>query len=72
MEGKAKAIKFGADAKLTKRDEVKFRLRNELRKDLGLELKLSRKLLRGDGEAFLKLLKDKKEASVYVGAAWRW
>lgn len=71
-KGKAKAIIFGADAKLTKRDKVRFRLKNRLRKDLGMELKLSRKLLRGDGEAFLKLLKSKKEAGIYVGAAWRW
>lgn len=71
-KGKAKAIVFGADAKLTKRDKVEFKLKNELKKDLGLELKLSRKLLRGDGEAFLKLLKSKKESSIYVGTAWRW
>jgi hypothetical protein len=71
-QGKAKAIKFGADAKLNKQDNIEFRLKNELKKDLGLELKLSRKLLQGDGEAFFKLLKDKKEASVYAGAAWRW
>ena len=71
-KGKVKAIKFGADAKLTKTDKIEFKLKNELKKDLGLELKLSRKLLRGDGEAFLKLLKSKKEASIYVSAAWRW
>lgn len=71
-KGKSKAIKFGADARLTKRNEVKFRIKNEMRKDLHLELKLSRKLLRGDGEAFIKLLKDKKEAAIYVGAGWKW
>lgn len=70
--GKLSAIVFGADAKLSKRDKVEFKLKNRLHKDLGLELKLSRKLLKGDGEAFLKLLKSKKEASIYVGTAWRW
>jgi len=65
-------IKFSADAKLTKRDEVKFSIKNEKGKNLGMELKLSRKLLRGDGEAFIKLLKDKKEAAIYVGAGWKW
>jgi hypothetical protein len=69
---KAKAIIFGADAKLSKRDKVEFRLKNRLRKDLGLRLKLSRKLLKGDGEAFVKLLKSKKEAAIYAGMAWRW
>jgi len=68
----SKVIKFGADAKLTKKDEVKFSIKNEEGKDLGMQLKLSRKLLRGDGEAFIKLLKDKKEAAVYVGAGWKW
>ena len=67
-----KTIKFGADAKLTKKDEVKFSIRNEDGKNLGMELKLSRKLLRGDGEAFIKLLKQKKEAALYVGGGWRW
>ena len=71
-KGKTKAITFGADAKLTKRDKVEFRLKNELKKDLGIKLKLSRKLLRGDGEAFLKLLNSKREFSIYAGAAWRW
>lgn len=71
-KGKAKAIIFGADAKLTKRDKVEFKLKNRLRKDLGMKLKLSRKLLKGDGEAFVKLLRSKKEASIYVGTAWRW
>ena len=71
-DGKTKAIIFGADAKLSKRDNVEFKLKNELGKDLGLELKLSRRLIKGDGEAFLKLLKSKKESSIYVGAAWKW
>ncbi len=71
-KGKTKAIVFGADAKLTKRDDIEFKLKDRLGKDLGLELKLSRKLLRGDGEAFLNLLKSKKESSIYAGMAWKW
>ena len=71
-KGKTKTIVFGAKAKLTKRDKVEFKLMNRLHRDLGMELKLSRKLLKGDGEAFLKLLKSKKESSIYVGTAWRW
>ncbi|MEA3328187.1 MAG: hypothetical protein U9Q08_00375 [Candidatus Omnitrophota bacterium] len=70
--GKTRAIIFGADAKLSKRDKVEFKLKNRFGKDLGLELKLSRKLLKGDGQTFLKLLKSKKESSVYLGGAWRW
>lgn len=71
-KGQTKAITFGADAKLTRTDAVEFKLKNELNKDLGLELKLSRRLLKGDGQAFLEYLKSKKESSIYAGMAWRW
>ena len=64
---------FGADAKLTGRDTVRFRLKRYIdNRDTGMELELSRKLLKGDGEAFLRLLKSRQEASVYAGAAWKW
>lgn len=71
-KGKTRAIIFGAEAKLTKRDNIEFRLKNRLGRDLGMELKLSRRLLKADGQTFLKLLKSKKESSIYVGSAWRW
>lgn len=70
--GKARAIIFGADATLTRRDNVEFKLKNEIDQDLGMELTLSRRLLRGDGEAFLKFLKSEKETAIYVGSARRW
>lgn len=69
---KLHAIIFGAEAKLTARDTVFFRLRNELNKDMGVTLKLSHKILKGDGEAFLKLLKSKKECAVLAGSGWKW
>ena len=60
---------FGADASLTDNDTISFRLRNDIEnKDIGTELKLSRKLLKGDGEAFLKLLRSNPETAVYLGA----
>jgi len=71
-KGKAKTIIFGANAKLAKRDNLEFKLKNKLGKNLGIELTLSRKLLRGDGEAFLKLLKSRKDSSVYVGMTFGW
>lgn len=71
-KGKAKAIIFGAAAKLTRKDKLEFRLKNRLGRDLGMQLRLSRRLLKGDGEAFLKLLKSKEESSIYAGTAWRW
>ena len=70
---KTKKIVFGADARLTDRDTVSFRLRNDTdNKDIGAELELSRKIFNGGGEAFLRLLKDNRESAIYAGAAWRW
>jgi hypothetical protein len=63
---------FGADAALTDKDTISFRLRNDIdNKAIGTELKLSRKLLKGDGEAFLRLLKSSPETAVYLGAGFR-
>lgn len=67
------AITFGADARITKEGTVSFRLRSDIKnKDTGMELKLSRKLLRGGGEAFLKALASGREKAIYAGAAWKW
>ncbi|NQT06912.1 MAG: hypothetical protein HQ575_05160 [Candidatus Omnitrophica bacterium] len=65
-------IIFGAQARLTERDTVSFKLINEKRNDTGAEIELSHDILKGDGRAFLKLLKSRKEAAIYAGAAWRW
>lgn len=70
---KAKRIVFGADARLTDRDTISFRLRNGTEnRDMGVNLELSHKILKGDGEAFLRLLKSNRESAVYAGAAWKW
>ena len=67
------AIVFGADAKLTDKDTVSFRLRDETEhQDIGVELELSHQILNGDGEAFLRLLSTKQEYAIYAGAAWQW
>ena len=68
-----KAIVFGADAKLTDRDTITFKLKNEVEnKDIGVNLELSHNILKGAGEAFLRLLKSNRESAIYAGAAWRW
>jgi hypothetical protein len=69
---KLHAIVFGAKAKLTSKDRISFRLRNELNKDIGGELKLSHKILKGDGQAFLRFLKSKEETAILIGAGFRW
>jgi hypothetical protein len=69
---KIHAIVFGANAKLTPKDKISFKLRNECNKEIGGELELSHKILKGDGEAFLRFLKSKRETAVLVGAGFRW
>jgi hypothetical protein len=70
---KVRSISFGADGRLTGRDSISFRLKHAVnRKDMDINLKLSRKMLKGDGEAFLSLLKSKKESGVFVGVGKRW
>ena len=71
-EKNIKTIVLGAEARLTARNSVSFKLKNELNKEIGSELKLSHKILKGDGEAFLRLLKTKREAAILAGAGWRW
>ena len=70
--GRLHAIVFGAKAKLTGRNEILFRLRNDMNKDIGVSLRLSHKLLKGDGEIFLRGLRTRREAAIYAGAGWRW
>jgi len=72
-DGKKNAIVFGADVRLAGRDTVSFKLRNDIgNKDMGATLELSRRILKGDGEAFLRALVSGRESAIYVGAAWRW
>lgn len=69
---KVDAISFGANAKLTDKDTVAFKLKNKLNRGIGAQLELSHKILKGDGQAFIRLLRSEKESRVYAGAAWRW
>ena len=69
---KAYAAIFGAEAKLTDKDTLSFRLKNDIeKKDIGVELELSRKILKGDGEAFVRFLRSGQESAVYVGGVWK-
>ena len=67
------AIVFGADVALTDKDMVSFKLKDGVgNKDLEMTLELSRNLLGGDGELFLRALASRRETAIYAGAAWRW
>ena len=70
---KTNAIVFGADVKLTGKDTASFRLKKGAEnKDIGVDLELSHKILKGDGEAFLRVLAARQESAIYAGAVWRW
>jgi hypothetical protein len=71
--GKIRAISFGADAEITDKDTVTFRLKNGIdNRYIGASLELSHKLITGDGQLFLRALKDSRETAVFVGSAWKW
>lgn len=65
------AIIFSGEWKVRK-NTVSFNLRNNLNRETGAELELSRDIFRGDGQAFLRLLKSRQEAAILAGAGWRW
>lgn len=65
-------IVFGAEARLTDKDTLLFKLKNELNKEIGGELELAHKILAGDGQAFLRLLRLKRESTILVGGGFRW
>ena len=69
---KLHAISFGADAKLTDKDTVLLRLKNTLNQDIRATLKVSHKILKGDGKAFLRILKSRRESAIFAGAGLQW
>lgn len=72
-DGGIYAITFTAEARLTGNDTIKLTLRGgTARRALGGSVELSHKILQGDGEAFLRLLKSHEETAVMVGATTRW
>ena len=70
---KIHGIVFGAEASLTDKDTVFFKLKNDIEnRDIGINVELSHKILKGDGEAFIRALKSNRESAIYAGTAWRW
>ena len=68
-----RAIVFGAEAELTDKDMVIFRLKNGIdNSDIGASLELSHKVFDGDGEIFLRAIKDGGQTAIYAGGAWNW
>jgi len=71
-QGKIRALVFGATCKLNKNYTLDARLKNNLKQDLGIDLKLTRKILGNQGEAFLQAFKENKEIALVAGAGFRW
>jgi hypothetical protein len=71
-EGKIRRVIFGGWGKLDKNHRLEIRVRNEIGEDLGIDVKLSRRILEGQGEAFIRALKSRKEVSIIAGAGVRW
>ena len=71
-KGRARMMKFGAEAKLAGGSRIKFTLKNEIGKNLGLTFTLSKKMLKGSGESFIRFLRNRKEKAVYVGTGFIW
>jgi hypothetical protein len=71
-QGAIKAIVFGATCQLGKNNMLDFKLKDTLGKDLGINIKLSHKILKDQGEAFIQAIKENKEISLLAGIGFRW
>jgi hypothetical protein len=39
---------------------------------MSANLKISRKILKGDGQAYIRALKSKRESAIFAGASRKW
>lgn len=65
-------MKFEAEARLINGSRIKFVLKNEKGRDLGMKFTLSKTMLKGIGESFIRFLRNRKERAVYIGAGYMW
>jgi hypothetical protein len=72
VEGKVRSVILGGWGKLDKNHKLEIRLQNKIGEDLGIDVKLSRSLLEGQGEAFIRALRSKEEVSIVAGVGFRW
>ena len=71
-EGKIQSIVFGGWGKLNKDYRLDLRLQNKAGEDLGIDVKLSRRILEGQGEAFIRALRSQREVSIVAGVGFKW
>ena len=71
-EGKVRSVILGGWGRLDKNHKLEIRLQNKIGEDLGIDVKLSRRILEGQGEAFIRALRSQKEVSIVTGVGFRW
>jgi hypothetical protein len=71
-EGKIQSIVLGGWGKFNKDYRLDLRLQTKAGEDLGIDVKLSRRILKGQGEAFIRALRSQKEVSIVAGIGFRW
>lgn len=71
--GRVSAISFSAEARITPKDTLLFTITDDIKNsDLRMQLELDRRLLGGDGEAFIRMLTSRNGSAVMIGAGFRW
>lgn len=70
--GEIQSVVFGATCRLTENDILDFKLKNKSGEDLKTSLRLSRKILKDQGEVFAQALREGKELSLLAGIGFRW
>lgn len=71
-EGGMRSIILGGWGKFGKNYLLEVRLENQIGKDLGIEVKLSRSILESQGQAFIQALESQKEVRIVAGVGFRW
>ncbi len=69
---KVRNITFGAGFRLSKRDMLDIKLKTSQGQNLDIGLRLSRNILKDQGQAFMQALKEGKEVSLLAGIGFRW
>ena len=71
--GGIRSFTFAAEASLSGGETVKFKLKKDMDGNKAdAELEISRRILKGDGRAFMKVLRNSREKAVLVGAGFGW
>lgn len=70
--GEIQGIAFGATCRLSEKDTLEFKLKNRHGEDLNTNVRLSRKILKDQGEAFMEAAREGKEVSLLAGIGFRW